>query len=136
MPTVNKKAELAERRELVAANLLAGVKYRQMAKKFDVSLGTIANDVKQILKAWHTETNRDTEEWATLEAARLDSMLQSIWKEVMDGNTQYMDRALRIMERRARLLGLDKPIQTDITSAGERVGITYITENRDNGDDD
>jgi hypothetical protein len=133
---VNKKAELAERRELVAANLLAGVKYRQMAKKFDVSLGTIANDVKQILKAWHTETNRDTEEWATLEAARLDSMLQSIWKEVMDGNTQYMDRALRIMERRARLLGLDKPIQTDITSAGERVGITYITENRDNGDDD
>lgn len=42
-----------------------------------------------------------------LELDRLDSMLQAIWPRVQRGDLLAMDRALRIEERRAKLLGLD-----------------------------
>ena len=45
----------------------------------------------------------------TIELSRLDAMLSALWPRVADGDTQAIDRALRIMERRAAYLGLDQP---------------------------
>ena len=59
---MTKKAEIENRRtEVVAANLLAGLNYRDMASGLDVSLGTIANDVKIILGRWQKEQVETTE---------------------------------------------------------------------------
>ena len=43
------------------------------------------------------------------ELDRLDKMLQGLWSEARRGNYHSIDRVLRIMERRARYLGLDAP---------------------------
>ena len=45
----------------------------------------------------------------TLEAERLDKLLMSVWKQAVNGNFGAVDRVLKIMERRAKLLGLDAP---------------------------
>jgi len=44
-----------------------------------------------------------------LEALRLDQMQAALWQRATDGEVRAIDRILRIMERRARLLGLDEP---------------------------
>ncbi len=61
------------------------------------------------------------DELRTLELARLDDMLKAIASHVAAGNLTAIDRALKIQERRARLLGLDAPAKQDITSGGEKI---------------
>ena len=45
------------------------------------------------------------------EISRLDGMLAGLWPDARRGNHGAVDRVLRIMERRARLLGLDAPVK-------------------------
>ena len=42
-----------------------------------------------------------------LESERLDGLLAAVWPSAESGDVRAVDRVLRIMERRARLLGLD-----------------------------
>lgn len=62
--------------------------------------------VRAALKAAVREPAR---ELIALEVARLDDMLKGIWVEARKGNVSKLDRVLKIMERRATLLGLDAP---------------------------
>jgi len=50
-----------------------------------------------------------------LESARLDALHAKLWSSAMDGDMTAIAGVLRIMERRAKLLGLDAP-------AGIRIG--------------
>lgn len=50
-----------------------------------------------------------SDELRTLEAERLDRMLEGIWEKAINGGTWEIDRVISIMDRRTRLLGLDKP---------------------------
>lgn len=73
-----------------------------------------------------------------LELARLDALLEALWPGATgakaapweeDGrpesevDVERVDRVLKIMERRAKLLGLDAPTKADVTSAGETLAI-------------
>lgn len=49
------------------------------------------------------------EDVRALEVDRLDRMLVAVWQRAMTGDSKAMDQALKISERRARLLGLDAP---------------------------
>ena len=49
-----------------------------------------------------------------MELERLDAMLDGCWDKAVKGNTVSITAALRIAERRARLLGLDAPSQIEI----------------------
>ena len=44
-----------------------------------------------------------------LEVQRLDAMLYAVWDDVLHGDANAVHTALRISERRSRLLGLDAP---------------------------
>lgn len=46
-------------------------------------------------------------EMRALEVSRLDAITNSIWDAAMRGNLATIDRVLKLMERRARMLGLD-----------------------------
>lgn len=48
-------------------------------------------------------------ELVTLELARLDDLLLALWPEARRGNVAKVDRVLKVMARRAALLGLDAP---------------------------
>lgn len=47
----------------------------------------------------------------TEEVSRLDGMLAGLWPSARKGGVAAVDRVLKIMERRARLLGLDAPVK-------------------------
>jgi hypothetical protein len=53
-----------------------------------------------------------------LETERLDNLLNAVWADAMNGDIPAGTQALRIMERRAKLLGLDSPtkIQAEVVT--------------------
>jgi hypothetical protein len=56
----------------------------------------------------------DIEQIRQVEEDRLDLAQAAIWGDVMAGNIQAVNALVRIMERRARLLGLDRPVQHQV----------------------
>ena len=117
MSRKTQQAEIEIRRKKVAANLTAGLNYRDIAGALDVSLATVAGDVKTILKRWRAEQVSTIDQWVQLESHRLDRAINAIWEKVNDGDLNAIDRALKIMERRAKLLGLDTPSVTRLEGA-------------------
>jgi len=55
---VQMQAEAEERRRKIAANLLAGLNYRDMAEALNIGIGTISGDVKMILKRLRVDQGR------------------------------------------------------------------------------
>lgn len=53
-------------------------------------------------------------ELVELELARLDTLFLAMWELAKQGDFQATDRAIRIMERRAKLLGLDAPERVEV----------------------
>lgn len=53
----------------------------------------------------------DAGELKAEEISRLDAMLAGLWPEARKGGQGAVDRVLKIMERRAKLLGLDAPVK-------------------------
>lgn len=123
MSRKNQEAEVELRRKKVAANLLGGLNYRQMAEALGVSIGTISSDVKIILGRWQREQIKDAGDYVQMELVRLDRALNAIWDRVLEGDLKAIETMLKIEERRARLLGLDAPIPIkvdDIDAAIQR----------------
>ncbi len=121
--TVNttKKAEAAireMRRSKVSANLLGGLTYRQMAETLDCSLGTIAADVKIILGRLRREQIDNMADHVQIQLTRLDRLLNAVWNDALEGDLAAIDRALKIMERQAKLLGLDEPEKRQTENSG------------------
>lgn len=85
----------------------AGVAVPEIAKHFGVGPTTIYNYIQQALK----ETIRaPAEEIIALELLRLDDMFNGVWRDARTGDVKAINAALKIMERRARYLGLDKVV--------------------------
>jgi hypothetical protein len=70
---------------------------------------------KAIHTALRAVLREPAEELRTLEVERLDALLDGLWKKAASGDTWSVDRALKIMERRANLLGLDAPKKIENT---------------------
>jgi len=98
---------LAERRVKALALRKAGASYRAIGEQLGVSYQAIAEDVAYGLTALASELRIETEQLRALEAARLDDLQAALWSQVRTGNIKAIQTVLRIMERRARLLGLD-----------------------------
>ena len=113
----------ANDRQLKALTLRkAGAGYQAIADALGYKDHTGAwRAVKSALKRTLQEP---ADELRTLELARLDDMAKAIAPHVAAGNLTAIDRNLKIMERRARLVGLDAPAKTDVTSGGEKIGLS------------
>ena len=115
MSRKSREAEIEQRRKKVAANLLGGLNYREMAEVFGVAIGTISGDVAIILGRWRRDQVATVDEWIQIEARRLDKALNAIWDSVLAGDAQAIDRMIKIMERRSKLLGLDAPARKELS---------------------
>ncbi len=87
----------------------AGATYAQIGDALNCSPQNAAKHVKKALDEIAKKTAEDATEIIQLELERLDTMLLGLFKSAKSGNEHSVDRVLKIMERRARLLGLDAP---------------------------
>lgn len=78
-------------------------------------------------KALRATVQQPADEVRRLEVERLDALLAAVWPDAIAGKVDAVDRVLRIMDRRAALLGLDAPTRSDFTAVirldAERAGL-------------
>lgn len=69
---------------------------------------------KAYLRAAARVVQEDIQDIRALEAERLDNLQNAYWLDAMAGDVPAGTQVLRIMERRAKLLGLDSPIKQQV----------------------
>lgn len=120
MTQTSKMLDTAERRSFVLQLRKGGATYIAIAQAAVDKFGLDSlpggwderyayKDVKRELDRLRTEIAHSVDDVMELELQRLDAMLMVLWPQVSKGNQGAIDRVLRIMERRSKLLGLDSP---------------------------
>ncbi len=94
----------------------AGLNYERIAATLQISKSRAWQLVNRAIKEITAES---AEELVKLEAARLDDMFRAMWVSGMEGKGWAIDRLLAIMERRARLFGLDQPQKHSVAVISE-----------------
>lgn len=97
----------ARERELQAIELRkAGLSYRQIGEALGISHVAAGKAIKRALQKCFEQTREETAELRNLELERLDELNLAFWGKAMAGDTQAGKLILRVIEQRARLLGL------------------------------
>ena len=116
----------------------AGIQHSEIGRRLGISVVQVSNAIRRQLQKLNSEALLAYPEVLRMELERLDSLQQNLWaqtqhrRKTLDDGTEIMeepdlkavDRVLSIMDRRARLLGLERnnvSIQMDVTSAGEQI---------------
>jgi len=96
----------------------AGASFDQIAQHLGYAQRSGAHHaVQRALRESLEKRNQDADEVRELELSRLDDMFLGLWKDAKAGKWLAVDRALRIMERRAAYLGLDAPKKQEISGS-------------------
>jgi hypothetical protein len=115
MPRQTVSTAISRKREADAFNLrLAGATFADIGRQ----LGIAETNAR---KAYMRQLERlapvaDREEQRRIEAQRLDRLQLPYWQKAINGDADATDTVLRIMARRARLLGLDAQVNEDLNA--------------------
>ena len=107
-------ARITQRRRAAAAlkRRSTGASFADIATELGFTTENAAN--KAVLSALRREVHGEAAQLRTLEGLRLDDLHAAAWGKAMTGDPAAIGCVLRIMERRARLFGLDAPQRVDL----------------------
>src|SRR5262245_51058991 len=86
---------------------LEGCTYEQIAARMGVSIPRSYQVVANELKRLNEKRTEAAEAGARMELLRLDDIFKSVWQKARNGDITAQTACLKLMERRAKLLGLD-----------------------------
>lgn len=109
--TSERRVKATERQRQALELRKAGASFEAIADR--LGYGSKSGAYQAVMSAIKRTLREPADEVRELEEQRLDALLLAIWPQATKGNQGAIDRALRIMERRARLLGLDKPAKLE-----------------------
>jgi DNA-binding CsgD family transcriptional regulator len=104
-------AKTADRASQALDLRIAGATYRQIGARLAVSEKTAYLDVQAALATLDAVVKGKAERLRDLEARRLDQLTVALAPGIRAGDAKAVSAAVRIMERRARLYGLDAPVK-------------------------
>lgn len=104
-------SEVSRRDDEIYADHIAGFTNKEIATRNNVD----ANEVGQVIHRFRTAvadtiTGTDRAQLVALETQRLDALQARYWRTAMNGEIKDAEFVLKVMDRRAKMLGLDKPI--------------------------
>jgi hypothetical protein len=109
---------------------LKGLSLRQIAAELKVSHQAVKRYLDLALAQLIQDQNLKMDEIRAMELSRLDALMASLWPRAMgDGDEPphlgAIAQTLKVMERRAKLLGLDAPtrVQAEVTWQDELKGL-------------
>lgn len=109
-----KQAAACERRVRALELRKAGHSYREIGRQLGISHVQAEKDVTRVLAELNAQATETAESWRRLELERLDALWVGIWRQALSGHPLAVASALKIMERRAKLLGLDAPQRMEL----------------------
>ncbi len=115
-----------------------GLSIRAIAKELDSNEATVHRDLKAILAELHAQTLEHGQAYKELELERLDKIIEVLAPKVLAGDVQAIDRHLKVIAERAKLLGLYAPTSTavDVTSQGNAISAWQTIVMQTRGDSD
>lgn len=117
----SKRQITAREREAQAIGLrLSGATYQQIADVIGYrgpssAFNAVIRGLDRMLPV------QEADDLRRIMAAQIDKLTFGIWKQATGGHLGALDRVVRLMERKARLLGLDAPVRADITTDGKPI---------------
>ncbi|TMR90606.1 hypothetical protein [Nonomuraea basaltis] len=104
-----RKLEIAQRRNQALQMRIAGVSPTLIAERLDYNSPQAVNaDITAALKRAAKAESMAAEHLLHLEIGRLDRMMAALWPRVLKGEVQAAEACLKIVNKRASLLGLDQ----------------------------
>jgi hypothetical protein len=112
----------APRRLLTAAQRLrilqlrrSGARYDEISREAGCSRGSAYNVVARELKRLAQEARAEADILRQQELDRLDALQAAVWAKALAGDLRAVDAALKVIDRRVKLFGLDAPTRTQVT---------------------
>lgn len=114
------KAEQAE----VAARRVDLIRLRREGVSFDdprilalgySSRGHASKDLIRALQERRDEQTAEVSVYRQEENERLDALLEAVWPDARTGDVRAIDTVLKLMDRRAKLNGLDMPVKSEVS---------------------
>jgi hypothetical protein len=129
MPKPRKTSPAAARRTARKTTALdlrrRGYSFERIADALGCSVGTAHGDVKRALALAAEKLSEDASEHLALDLQRVDAMLAALWPAIEAGDPQAVEKGLKAMERRAKLLGLDAATRTELSGPqGAPIAVT------------
>ena len=88
---------------------LQGYSFSQIAEQCGYASAAGASEAYKRAREKIDDLLSDTKEQRELAISRMDRLLQAVWDRADNGYLPAIDRALKIEERRAKILGIDAP---------------------------
>ena len=110
------RAAIEERRRKVTGLYLGRVSKTRIAQALAVERHTIAADIRWLEEQWRKELLGDPVAVRAQELAELDDMERETAQH--QGDLKWMDRRIKLKERRAKMLGLDAPQKQETAVKG------------------
>jgi hypothetical protein len=110
------KITASERRRRAIELRREGLSYQVIADQLGMAKSSVHNTVGKAMSCLKESIAGETRVLVVMEMDRLDTMQAAIWGQAMDGHLGSIDRLLKIMDRRAKLLGLDAPAKVAPTT--------------------
>lgn len=108
--TIAAAIERSERRSRAVHLRREGLTLREVAAELGVSVYTAWDDTQSAVRDIPKE---EADLLRQQEADRLDALQRAVWEAAIAGDLHAVDRVLKIIERRCRLLGLDAPARIE-----------------------
>ena len=110
------KIPKARERELEALKYRKlGMSYQQIADRMDMSLAGAYKAVKRAIARITKEADDVAEEVRAIELQRLDELTLTYQPRAMKGDEKAAKLVIQVMDRRAKLLGIDAPSKQEIS---------------------
>lgn len=113
MAAVNKTSAAKVRsmeRQVKALELRrSGMSYHEIAAALGIGKSQAQRYVQAGLASAREQVAAEASDLRAEEVSRLDGMLRGLWPDARKGHLGAVEKVLKIMERRAKLLGLDAP---------------------------
>lgn len=140
-------AAIIERQKQALELRKAGASYRRIGDQLGISHEQARRDIEGALALHREDVASSADGLRALEVARLDDTLYKL-QLYLNGEPQYdaagkflntkrfapatvmaaIDRTLKVMERRAKLLGLDKPIKVEHSGDNDNPILIALTK--------
>ena len=133
--TSKAKARSQDRGEVALQHRIKGLSYSKIAAKMNISKSQAHTLVVKALTESSSRLAKSADDLRDLELERLDGLLEGIWAKAKKGSPQHSAQALRIMEQRQKLTGIQAAPQVlgeIIAESGTadkpslRVRVTYV----------
>jgi DNA-binding CsgD family transcriptional regulator len=114
LPAKAEQALRKERRARAVELRIAGMSPHEIAERLGYHVNSVHADLRGALATPAQRTTEELEQLREIEIRRLDRLQVPFFYKALEGDAEALAAVLKVMERRARLLGLDAPTKQHV----------------------